>query len=90
MERPEAPAVPQSLDSRAVGFAHEMISKDNTINVSEVARLLECDRAKPYDLPGFMALVKQDRASKEAAKKRRPRGAKDKRTRTVEAWRDDD
>jgi hypothetical protein len=37
-----------------------------------------------------MALVNQDRASREAAKSRRPRGTKDRETRTVEAWREDE
>ena len=84
------PAVPNCLDSRAVGFAHEMIQAGRGINVAEVARSLGCDRTKMYSLPGFRALVKQDRASREAAKARRPRGTKDRDTRTLEAWRDGD
>jgi hypothetical protein len=83
-------AVPQALDSRAVGFAHEMLNQEQRINVAEIARRLECERTKLYDLTGFMALVKQDRASREAAKLRRPRGTKDRDTRTLEAWRADD
>jgi hypothetical protein len=42
------PAAPQSLDRRAVGFAHEMLAKGKGINVAEVARWLGCERTKLY------------------------------------------
>src|SRR5262249_1575353 len=80
------PRRPESLDSLAVGFAYEMLTKGERINVTEVARLVGCERTKLYDCPGFRALVEQDRKGAEARKRRMPRGIKDRDTRTVEAW----
>lgn len=87
---PDRSSVPGSMDSRAVGFAHEMLSKKKRINVSEIARLLEVERTSLYDLPGFHSLVKQDRASRKRDKGRWPKGTKDRKTRTIEAQSSDD
>lgn len=85
------PRLPHSLDSKAVGIAHEMLDRDNFINVAEVARRLGEDRTKLYRrCPAFRAMVAKDRESREAAKGGRPRGSKDRRHGTVEAWRDDE
>ena len=83
--------MPISLDSRAVGLAHEFFQAGKPINVAEVARMLGVERTKLYrGCPGFQAMVTQDRASAERAKKRRPRGSKDGETGQVEAWHDED
>jgi hypothetical protein len=79
---------PQSLDSRAVGLAHEILAEGRAIIVAEVARKLGKERTSLYDLPGFRALLEQDRASRDAAKQRRPRGTCDRLTGSVEAWLD--
>jgi hypothetical protein len=83
-------ALPKSLDSQAVGLAYEMLTEQQSINVSEIARRLGVERTSLYDLPAFSAMVEKDRASREAAKQRRPKGTKDRKTRTLEAWRDED
>ena len=72
------------------GWPVREVNDSFAINVSEVARLLECNRAKLYNLSGFMALVKQDGASRGSREESSMPSQKDKRTRTVEAWRDDD
>jgi hypothetical protein len=81
---------PKSLDSRAVGLAHEMLTEKKKINVAAIARELKVDRTCLYALQGFMALVKQDRASHARDKKRWAPGTKDRQTRSVEAWKQAD
>jgi hypothetical protein len=88
-EQVEPGTWPKSLDSKAVGIAHELLKVDGWINVAEVARRLNEERTKLYrQCPTFMAMVEKDRASGEAAKSRRPRGSKDPKTGTVEGWAD--
>lgn len=84
----KAPAAPEDLDSRAVGFAHQAMNRGESINVSQIAKELGCERTKLYDLPGFRALVDKNRADRDAAKKSRPRGSKDRKTGNMEAWDD--
>lgn len=83
---PPPTALPQSLDSRAVGFAHEMLEKGGWINVAEVARRLGLkDRTKLYrSCPGFLALVKTDRQSNRDRKAGFRRGSKDRQTGRIE------
>jgi hypothetical protein len=90
-QSPAKPAWPKSLDSRAVGVAHEMLQRDGSVNVAEVARRLRVERTKLYrQCPAFKALVDRDRASREAAKSHRPRGWKDGDTGTLEGCAADD
>jgi hypothetical protein len=82
-------ALPQSLDSRAVGIAHELLEKDGSINVSEVARRLVVERTKLYRCKGFMALVNADRQSNHDRKAGFRRGSKNRETGRIECADDD-
>jgi hypothetical protein len=85
-DQPTLPtAFPQSLDSRAVGIAHEMLEKDGSINIAEVARRLGVDRTKLYrSCPAFLAMARTDRQSNHDRKAGFHRGSKDRQTGRVE------
>jgi hypothetical protein len=87
---PPPPTFPQSLDSRAVGIAHEMLQKGDPINIAEVARRLGVDRTKLYRCcPGFQRVVEVDRQSNRDRKAGFRRGSKDRETGRIECADDD-
>ena len=81
---PATDSWPQSLDSQAVGIAHEMLQGEGWINVAEVARRLGVERTKLYRCPGFKAMVRTDRDEKRRRKAHYSRGSKDRQTRRLE------
>ncbi len=83
--RREDPSWPQSLDSRAMGVAHEMMDVQGWINVAEVARRLGVTRTKLYRrCPAFKALLAVDRQVKMDRKAKYWSGPRDRRARRSE------
>jgi hypothetical protein len=86
IETPPRDIPPQSLESRALGIAHETWAREGTVNVAGVARRLGVSRDKLYRCPNFCSLVRMSRQLNDDAKLRYPRGSKDRKTGTVEAF----
>lgn len=90
---PQAPAEPtppapesETVENRALAMALRMIQTGEKLSIATIAKSLGCQRTYLYRCPRFQDFIKAYKNGPESL----PRGRKDRKTGTLEAWHEGD